>query len=125
MQVAGSHHGPWFMPRTFLSEQAKWFAPGTLLEVPDVQRDGVRVVGWELAAGDVVAFHMLTLHGSAGSSARRRAFSLRMIGDDVRHAPRPWRTSPQFDGLADELPEGAEMDHPLFPVVFPPVNPSP
>ena len=62
---------------------------------------------------------MLTLHGSAGSAARRRAFSVRLIGDDVRHAPRPWRTSPEFEGLQDELAEGAVMEHPLFPMVYP------
>jgi hypothetical protein len=35
-------------------------------------------------------------------------------------APRPWRTSPPFDGLEASLPAGADMDHPLFPVVWPP-----
>jgi hypothetical protein len=34
------------------------------------------------------------------------------------HAPRPWRTSPEFPGLADELPAGAAMEHPLFPVLW-------
>jgi len=37
----------------------------------------------------------------------------------VRHAPRRWPTSPLFEGLDRELPEGAGMDHPLFPVVWP------
>jgi hypothetical protein len=37
----------------------------------------------------------------------------------ARHAPRAWRTSPPFDGLDAELPAGAPMDHPLFPVVWP------
>jgi hypothetical protein len=45
--------------------------------------------------------------------SRRRAFSVRFLGDDARHAPRPWKTSPDFPGLADELPAGAPMDHPL------------
>ena len=81
------------------------------------------MLGWELEPGDAVAFHMLTLHGSAGSVARRRAFSARFIGDDVRHAPRPWRTSPEFEGLTDELAEGAEMDHALFPLAYPPHSP--
>eukprot|EP01063_Lacrimia_lanifica_P037713 TRINITY_DN7826_c0_g1_i1.p1 TRINITY_DN7826_c0_g1~~TRINITY_DN7826_c0_g1_i1.p1 ORF type:complete len:300 (+),score=33.64 TRINITY_DN7826_c0_g1_i1:146-1045(+) len=118
--VAGSHAGPWYMPRTFLTEHAMWFPEGSLEEVPQVSADRARypVVAWALAPGDVVAFHMLTLHASAGTTARRRAFSLRFIGDDVRHAPRPWRTSPPFPGLCDELPAGAEMDHPLFPVVY-------
>jgi hypothetical protein len=45
--------------------------------------------------------------------------SLRYLAADARHAPRGWRTSPPFPGLADELPTGAVMDHPLFPVVWP------
>jgi hypothetical protein len=63
---------------------------------------------------------MLTLHAAGGVSGdrRRRAFSARFLGDDVVHAPRPWRTSPEFPGLADELPAGAAMDHPLFPVLW-------
>ena len=48
----------------------------------------------------------------------RRAFSLRFLGDDMVHAPRAWRTSPEFVGLAEELPAGAPMDHPLFPVLI-------
>ena len=119
--VASSNDGTWYMPKTFLSEQAKWFPEGSLAEVPDVEgeSDSHEVLGWELAPGDAVAFHMLTLHGSAGSTSRRRAFSVRVIGDDIRHEPRKWRTSPEFEGLVDELPAGAEMDHPLFPVIHP------
>jgi len=49
---------------------------------------------------------------------RRRVLSVRFLGDDVRHAPRPWTTSPPFPGLAEELPAGAPMDHPLFPVLW-------
>ena len=115
--VAGSHaDGKWYLPKTFLTKEAKWFPDGSLADVPDVQPH--EVLRWALEPGDAVAFHMLTLHGSAGSTALRRAFSIRMIGDDARHAPRPCRTSPHFDGLADELEAGAEMDHPLFPIVY-------
>lgn len=117
--VAGSHGGTWYMPKTFLTEQAKWFPEGSLADVPDVQSGGHRLLAWQLEPGDAVAFHMLTLHGSAGSTARRRAFSVRFLGDDVRHAPRPWRTSPEFEGLAEELAEDAVMDHPRFPLVYP------
>jgi hypothetical protein len=62
---------------------------------------------------------MLSLHGAGGvgSGRRRRVLSVRFIGDDITHAPRPWRTSPPFPGLADELPKGAAMAHRLFPVV--------
>ena len=34
--VAGSHRGEWYMPRSFLDDQAKWFPDGTLAELPDV-----------------------------------------------------------------------------------------
>ena len=73
-----------------------------------------------LEPGDAVFFHMLTLHAAGGVSLgnRRRAFSVRFLGDDATHAPRPWKTSPDFPGLADELPAGAPMDHPLFPVLW-------
>jgi len=41
--------------------------------------------------------------------------SRRFLGDGATHAPRPWRTSPPFEGL--ELPAGAPMHHPIFPVL--------
>lgn len=121
--IAGSHRGPWYMPRTFMTAQAKWFQPGELAELPDIAADPLRypVLGWALEPGDAVFFHMLTLHGSAGvgGPTRRRVLSLRFLGDDARHAPRPWATSPDFPGLAGSLPPGAPFDHPLFPVVWP------
>ena len=118
--VAGSHLGPWLMPRTFRDEQAKWFPEGTLGELPKIEddRDAYPILGWALEPGDAVWFHMLTLHGSAGTTSMRRAFSLRFLGDDMVHAPRPWRTSPEFAGLKEELPEGVPMNHPLFPVLI-------
>ncbi len=120
--VAGSHRGPWLMPRSFMDKQAKWFPEGSLADLPDVdaQRGQTRILGWELAPGDVVCFHMLALHAAAGVDAgqRRRVFSLRFLGDDVRHAPRRWVTSPEFPGLAEQLPAGAPMDHALFPLLW-------
>lgn len=120
--VAGSHRGPWLMPRTFMTNEAKWFPEGSLADLPDIEADrsAFNILGWELEPGDVVAFHMLTLHAAGGvePGRRRRVFSVRMLGDDMRHAPRRWTTSPDFPGLADELPAGAPMDHPLFPVLW-------
>jgi hypothetical protein len=43
---------------------------------------------------------------------------VRFTGEDIRHTPRRWRTSPEFAGLAQQLPAGAPMDHPLFPVLW-------
>jgi ectoine hydroxylase-related dioxygenase (phytanoyl-CoA dioxygenase family) len=124
--AAGTHRGPWLMPRTFMTHEARWFPEGALAELPDIeagrraQPPTHRVLGWALEPGDAVAFHMLTLHASGGvePGRRRRVFSVRFLGDDMRHAPRPWKTSPEFPGLADELPAGAEMNHPLFPMLW-------
>jgi ectoine hydroxylase-related dioxygenase (phytanoyl-CoA dioxygenase family) len=119
--VAGSHAGTWYMPRTFRDNQAKWFPDGTLAELPAIEAepDKFRQLAWALQPGDAVAFHMLTLHASGGVSPalRRRVFSVRYLGDDARHALRPWRTSPPFAGLSDRLADGAVMDDALFPLV--------
>jgi ectoine hydroxylase-related dioxygenase (phytanoyl-CoA dioxygenase family) len=120
--VAGSHLGPWLMPRSFMDSQAKWFPEGSLADLPDIEanRDRYPVLGWELEPGDAVCFHMLTLHAARGvdGTRRRRVFSVRFLGDDIVHAPRRWITSPDFPGLVDELPAGAPMHHPLFPELW-------
>jgi hypothetical protein len=56
------------MPRTFMTNQAKWFPEGTLAELPDIDnhREDFSVLGWDLQPGDLVCFHMLSLHASAG-----------------------------------------------------------
>jgi ectoine hydroxylase-related dioxygenase (phytanoyl-CoA dioxygenase family) len=119
--IAGSHNGPWRMPRSFLDSQAKWFPEGSLAELPDIEADrrAFPILTWALEPGDLVCFHMLTLHSSQGADRRRRVFSARFLGDDVVHAPRAWATSPEFPGLDGVLAAGAAMDHPLFPIVWP------
>ena len=119
--VAGSHLGPWYMPRSFLDDQAKWFEEGSLAELPDIEGDPETypVLRWALEPGDAVCFNMLTLHAAGGTNrTTRRVLSLRFLGDDMVHAPRAWTTSPPFPGLEDELPAGASLDHPLFPVLW-------
>jgi ectoine hydroxylase-related dioxygenase (phytanoyl-CoA dioxygenase family) len=121
--VAGSHSGPWLMPRTFMDHQAKWFPEGTLAELPDIDsnHDQFPIIGWATEPGDVVAFNMLTLHAAGGvdGDVRRRVFSVRYLGDDMVHAPRDWVTSPAFPGLSDRLAPAVPLDDPLFPIVWP------
>ena len=116
--VAGSHATrTWYMPRSFFDDRPLVFDEGTFEEVPDVEADrgAHTILGWELEPGDAVAFNMLTLHAAAGSRNRRRAFSVRLVGDDVRLAARPHATSPTFPELEGMLRHGDELDHSLFP----------
>ena len=121
--LARSHRGPWLMPRTFLRGEARWFPEGSLAELPDVEADrgAFDIRRFALAPGDAIFFDFLTVHGAPGFPypGRRRILSLRYLSAGARHAPRRWRTSPPFPGLDAELPAGAALDHPLFPLVWP------
>ena len=130
--VAGSHRGSWYMPRTFLDHQAKWFPEGSLEELPDVEalrhetdpEGRPRLVSWDLAPGDAIAFHMLTIHGAPGAlgPGRRRVFSWRVLGDDMVYVRRPWVTSPDLDAVlgddASRIP-GEPLSGDWFPVLWP------
>ena len=121
--IAGTHRGPWLMPRTFMLGEARWFPEGSLAEIPDIEadRDAFDIRSYDLRPGDAVFFDFLSVHGAPGFPfhGRRRVLSLRYLSASARHAPRRWRTSPPFEGLDAELAAGAAMDHPLFPVVWP------
>ena len=99
--VAGSHL--WekdVLPTRWVSETNFYPEAGDYIPVPDPDAEGMRVMEWEMEPGDAVAFHYRTLHGARGNTAatRRRAFSLRLVGDDARFVERPGPTSPPFPG---------------------------
>ncbi|CAF3972380.1 unnamed protein product [Adineta steineri] len=122
--IAGSHRGHrWLMPRAFMNSEAKWFPEGSLEEIPDINanRNTFPIIGWELEPGDVIAFHMLTLHGSQGTREndnRRRVFSIRFLGDDVIHAPKTRITSRDFSYISQDIKSGVPMDHPDFSIIW-------
>ena len=57
-----------------------------------------------------------TLHAAAGSPTRRRVVSLRLVGDAVRWAPRPHRTSPPYPEVG--LSAGDPLEHDGFPELW-------
>lgn len=85
---------------------------------PDAEPGRFRVLEWSLEPGDAVAFHFGVCHGARGNqgSSRRRAFSLRLLGDDARFVSRPGRTSPPFPdhGMSD----GDRLRDDWFPTVL-------
>ena len=122
--IAGSHRwGRWFTPARFADLKAHATAQDSRFEPPpdfEAERALHQILQWELAVGDCIAFHGLTVHGAPEntSSHRRRAFSARFTGADARFVLRSGFMSPpppQSDGPA----EGAPLDSPVFPVLLP------
>lgn len=117
--VAGSHR--WekpVLPVRWLSEESFYPNEDAYLPVPDPDAEGMTIKEWKMEPGDVVAFNYKTLHGARGNNtqSRRRAFSLRFVGDDARYVERPGRTSPPFPG--HDMQPGQRLREDWFPVVF-------
>ncbi len=120
--LAGSHRWPQrFVPRRFVDGSAYAGAAEGFEIVPDInsERQHHRIVRFDVQPGDVIAFHFRILHaapGTAGVSAqRRRAVSMRYVGDDAVFTLRPWLHSPPFE--QNELRIGGALDDPRFPLV--------
>lgn len=114
--VAGSHR--WekdVMPTRWTSQEA--FFAGDYMPIPDPDAQGMDVREWAMAPGDAVAFNFRTLHGARGNTSndRRRAFSLRLVGEDVRYVARPGPTSPPFPG--HDMSPGERLREDWFPVL--------
>jgi ectoine hydroxylase-related dioxygenase (phytanoyl-CoA dioxygenase family) len=82
---------------------------------PDAEPDRFEILEWAVEPGDAVAFHFNTVHGARGSSHLRRAFSLRVVGDDARYVERRGRTSPPFDG--HDMVDGQRLREDWFPML--------
>ena len=116
--VRGSHR--WekpVEPRRWLADTAFYPDPDAYMPVPDPDAEGMEVVEWAMQPGDAVAFDFRTLHGARGNetATRRRAFSLRFVGDDARYVERPGPTSPPFPGHG--MKPGERLREDWFPVV--------
>jgi ectoine hydroxylase-related dioxygenase (phytanoyl-CoA dioxygenase family) len=117
--VAGSHRWPKpVLPKRWLADTSFYPNPDDYMPVPDPDAEGMVVREWAMEPGDAVAFDYRTLHGARGndSGVRRRAFSLRLVGDDARYVERPGRTSPPFPG--HDMRPGDRLREDWFPVIW-------
>ncbi len=116
--VAGSHlwEKP-VLPTRWLAETSFYPNVDDYMPVPDPDADGMTIVEFDMEPGDAVAFNFMTLHGARGNTTteRRRAFSLRLVGDDARYTERPGRTSPPFPG--HDMTEGDMLRTDWFPIL--------
>lgn len=117
--VAGSHlwEKP-VLPTRWLAETSFYPDEEKYMAVPDPDAEGMDIKEWEMEPGDGVAFNYGTLHGARGNSTenRRRAFSLRLLGDDARYVERPGPTSPPFPG--HNMKAGDTLREDWFPVIY-------
>jgi len=117
--VAGSH--AWkkpVLPTRWLAETSFYPSDDKYMAVPDPDVEGMDIREWEMEPGDAVAFNYGTLHGARGNTTdkRRRAFSLRLVGDDARYVERAGPTSPPFPD--HKMTSGQTLREDWFPVIF-------
>lgn len=117
--VKGSHRWP-NRYKAITPDYNAYMIDPDLEDVPDIEanRADYDIVGWEMEPGDVLAFHPLIVHGSAGNrsmTTRRRALASRWVGDDVVYAPRK-HTMPLPPGHG--LESGDPLGGPSFPRIF-------
>ena len=97
--VAGSHKWPKpVLPTKWLSNENFYPTTDEYLPVPDPEKEHMDIKEFKMEPGDDVAFNFNILHGAREATAdqRRRAFSLRLLGDDTSYTERPGPTSPPF-----------------------------
>lgn len=120
--IAGSHlWDKWVLPVRWKDDSNFYGETDQYRPVPnpDIETD-LKVLEWEMEPGDAVLFDFRTAHGARGNptSERRRVLSLRWVGDDVRYAERPGKTSPPYPGHG--MVPGQRLREDWFPVVWNP-----
>jgi ectoine hydroxylase-related dioxygenase (phytanoyl-CoA dioxygenase family) len=119
--IAGSHRWErmirpvsWADDSDFYDNKQDW----TPVPDPDADPGDSKVLEWPMEPGDAVLFDFRTAHGARGNLQpnRRRALSLRWVGDDARYVERPGRTSPPFPG--HDMTQGQKLREDWFPVIL-------
>ena len=119
--IAGSHTwGKAYRPQRF--DGSALNENDGLEEIPDINgnKGDYDILGWPVSPGDAIAFDYRTVHGApanTGQTRERRAFSLRLVGDDVRFVRREGIvTSPPFPNVT--LAHGVPLSGEEFPVLL-------
>ena len=117
--ILGSHKWPKLIQPTKWSNDKPWYKnKKDFMEMPSIETLNNEILIPELKLGDAVLFNFKIVHGASGNNSkeRRRAFSMRFIGDDVRYKDRGGETSPPFAGI--NLKSGDTLRTDWFPIVW-------
>lgn len=115
--IAGSHKWDRLVRPVSWADNSDFYASNDeWMDVPSPSDS--EVLGWPMEPGDAVLFDYRTAHGARGNETnnRRRALSLRFLGDNARYMERPGRTSPPFPGHG--MSTGEKLRKDWFPVVY-------
>ncbi|MEM7058777.1 MAG: phytanoyl-CoA dioxygenase family protein [Pseudomonadota bacterium] len=119
--IAGSHKwDKYYRPQRF--DGSALNENDGLEELPDINanKDEYDIIGWAVSPGDAIAFDYRSVHGApanTSASRERRAFSLRLLGDDVRFVRREGIvTSPPFPQVT--LQHGDVVTGDEFPMLL-------
>ena len=118
--IAGSHKwDKFYRPQRF--DGSALNENDGLEEIPNIDghRDDYEILGWAVQAGDAIAFDYRTIHGAPANTSKhnqRRAFSLRLVGDDTHFVRRDGIvTSPPFPHVT--LKHGDVLSGEEFPIL--------
>ena len=117
--ILGSHKWPKLIRPTKWSNDKAWYKNNNnFMDMPDLNEFINNIFTPDLRLGDAILFNFKIVHGSSGniSHNRRRAFSMRFIGDDVRYIDRGGETSPPFKNI--NLQSGDPLRTDWFPIVW-------
>jgi ectoine hydroxylase-related dioxygenase (phytanoyl-CoA dioxygenase family) len=119
--VAGSHKwGKLFIPVEFGTElERPHRTDDRMIHMPDIdaEPERYRIVTFDMQPGDVTFHNLRTVHGAGGntlSDRRRRAYTLRMCGDDVVGCQRPVNGRPEA-----VVRDGEPLNDRDFPILWP------
>jgi len=117
--VAGSHlWGKQFRPQRFDGTALTDGDTRELIPDIDADRSAFDIRSWNIEPGDAIAFDYSTVHGAPANRhpRRRRAFSLRLVGEDATYAEKGTH-SPPFPDIG--LAVGAPLAGDQFPLLWP------
>ena len=120
--ISKSHKwGKWYQPEHFAPGASKAYEQNPEFEkIPDIDsnRDKYDIISFDMNPGDLLAFHALVVHGSAGNisrNRRRRGYAVRYTGNDVFYST---DKGSHLDLRNPELEEGDSLDSVQYPVVW-------